>query len=785
MKPTVDQLVRKAISLAGRGQSAEAADIFRAVLDRFPNNKKARDGLAALAPKASAPSEGEVQQLLALYRQGRLADVIAQAQALIALHPASVFLHNIMGAAQAGAGEPAAAVASYDKAIALKPDFAAAYSNRGVALHELGRLDEALSSHDAALRIAPGDAEAHSNRGNVLQALNRPTDALAAYAAAIRVKPDHAEAHSNRGILLKALGELEAALEHVDRAIALKPGLASAHCNRGAVLLALGRAGEAVASCDQAIVLNPGFADAHNNRGAALLALGEPQPAADSFDAAIALRPGYADAFYNRGNALQELKRLDEALDSYRQAVRFGTVEAEASNQILYLKARICEWPVDGDGEVPVQDSVTPFAMLIVEDDAARHLQRSQAFSRARYPAAAAPPAVVATPDSASRLRIGYFSADFHDHATMYLMARLFELHDRRRFEIHAFSYGPDRRDAMRARLVDAVDGFHEVSALDDPAIAALAREHGIDIAIDLKGHTQHARLGIFAQRAAPVQIGYLGYPGSTGADFIDYLIADRIVIPQDHRRFYSEKVIALPDSYQVNDDRRAISAARADRASHGLPEQGFVFCSFNNVYKISPQTFDIWMRLLDQVEGSLLWLLGDNIWAEANLRREAEARGIDARRLVFAGRAALPDHLARHRCADMFLDSFNVNAHTTASDALWAGLPVVTRLGESFPARVAASLLHAVGLPELVTGTAAAYEVLALNLARDPDRLAALRARLSANRLTSPLFDTARFTRHIEQGYRLAHDRYRQGLRPDHIDVPAHDAAGKGRMAA
>ena len=786
MKPSIDQLLRKAASLSARRQDAEAAEIYRAILARFPANRKAQDGLAALAPRPSEPSDGEVQQLLALYRQGRLGDVIALAAALITVHPGSVFLHNIAGAAQAGAGQIEAAVASYDAAIALKPDFAAAYSNRGLALLELQRFDDALASLDRAISLDPGDAETHSNRGSALQKMGRADDALAGFDMAIALAPLYAEAHGNRGILLKDMGRLDEARDAIDRAIALKPDFAAAHSNRGLVMLALGRPDEAVADSDRAIALNPGFAEAHCNRGVALFALGRPQDAIDSYDAAIALRPGHGDAHYNRGNALQELKRLDAALDAYRSAVACDAGQAEAANQIVYLQARLCDWSGDAPPapcpEQIARDAVTPFAMLIAEDDAARHLLRSQAFSARRHGHARAAPAFAAA--TGARLKIGYFSADFHDHATMYLMARLFELHDKSRFEVHAFSYGPAKQDAMRARLVDAVDAFHDVPHLDDGSIAALSRQQGIDIAVDLKGHTQHARSGLFAHRAAPVQIAYLGYPGSMGADFIDYMIADPVVIPAGHRRFYSEKIIALPDSYQVNDEQRAIADGPADRAAHGLPEDGFVFCSFNNNYKIAPDSFDIWMQLLAKVDGSVLWLLNDNVWAEANLRREAGARGIDPARLVFAGRAALPEHLARHRCADLFLDTFNVNAHTTASDALWAGLPVLTRLGDSFASRVAGSLLHAVGLPELVTGSAAAYEALALDLATDGGRLAALRDRLAANRSTMPLFDTARFARHIERAYELAHARYRDGLAPDHIDVPAEWPAER-RIAA
>jgi len=378
------------------------------------------------------------------------------------------------------------------------------------------------------------------------------------------------------------------------------------------------------------------------------------------------------------------------------------------------------------------------------------------------------------TPDTARhRIRLGYFSADLYHHATANLMAGLFEQHDRSCFEVIAFSFGPSKADAMRRRLEGAFDQFHDVGYLSDSGIAELATRIGIDIAIDLKGFTQHARSGIFAQRVAPLQVNYLGYPGTMAADYIDYLIADQDVIPSGHTAHYREKIVWLPHCYQVNDDRRALADDTFNRRGAGLPEQGFVFCCFNNNWKITPAVFSLWMQLLQRVPGSVLWLLEDTPLAAANLRRAAAAHGIAAGRLVFAPRMSLDQHLARHRVADLFLDTLPYNAHTTASDALWAGLPVITRQGETFASRVAASLLKAVGLPELITASADAYLALALELANDAPRLAALHQKLADNRLVQPLFDTRLFARHIEAGYTAMWQRYQAGLPPDHITVP------------
>jgi predicted O-linked N-acetylglucosamine transferase (SPINDLY family) len=369
-------------------------------------------------------------------------------------------------------------------------------------------------------------------------------------------------------------------------------------------------------------------------------------------------------------------------------------------------------------------------------------------------------------------MRIGYFSSDCHDHATMFLMAGLFEEHDRTRFEVTVFSFGLASQDAMRQRLLAGVERFIDVREKSDQEVVALARSLELDIAVDLKGFTSGARTELFALRVAPIQVSYLGYPGTMGVPYMEYLIADHTLIPAPSRVHYSEKVVYLPDSYQVNDSRRAIAARVFTREQVGLPAQGFVFCCFNNSYKILPAVFDVWMRLLQRVPGSVLWLLQDNAGAMQNLYQEAQRRGVDPSRLVFATRLGHSEHLSRQRLADLFLDTLPYNAHTTASDALWSGLPVLTCMGESFAARVGASLLKAVGLPELISENLAQYEALAVQLASQPQRLAALRERLAANRATAALFDTRRFTRNLERAYAQILQRHRDGLPPDHIEV-------------
>ena len=523
--------------------------------------------------------------------------------------------------------------------------------------------------------------------------------------------------------------------------------------------------------------LQPGYPEGQNNLGATLKDLGRLDEAVAAFERALEIRPDFAETHNNLGNAMKDLGRPDLAVESYRRALAVRPLYPSARAQMLNQLAHMCDFDAveAAAAEIPglTGAGVPTFAMLPLEDAPERRLEHARNHAR-RFATISTPAPPLPLAGRPERLRIGYFSADFHSHATMHLMGHLFELHDRDRFSIHAYSFGPDRDDAQRQRLVAAVDSFEDVRSLSDEAIAALARRDGIDIAIDLKGYTELSRPGIFAHRPAPVSMAYLGYPGTMGADFIDYIVADEVVLPPQDRAFYSETPAYLPHSYQVNDRTRAISDRVFTRAEQGLPDQGVVFCCFNSSYKISRPAFAIWMRLLKQVKGSVLWLLRSNDWAQTNLRAEATAMGVDPERLVFADPLPQAEHLARQRSADLFLDTFNVNAHTTASDALWAGLPVLTLPGRGFPARVAASLLTAIGLPELIAKTQEDYERLALDLALAPERLAAVKAKLAANRLTTPLFDTAATTRDLESLFDQAYGRYLSGLRPDVLRVAA-----------
>ncbi len=671
------------------------------------------------------------------------------------------------------------AVRLFDRVLALDPHNAAAHCNRGLALHELGLWEAALSSFDRAIALKPDYAVAHYNRGNTLKRVGEARAALASYSLAITHQRDFSQAHYNRAVVLQELGDWDAALAAYEQTIALQANFADAHYNRAVVLQALGSWTAAVEGYDKVIALAPRFAAAYSNRGVVLNCLNQPAAALDSLNHAIAIAPDLASAHVNRGQVLCNLKRYADSLASFDRALALGSKATGLHGSRRHVKMQLCDWQEYAVEQRDLEERLArhepaapPFHALVTCHSAAVQRSAAESWIRQEHPAPAGVPAL-ARYQRADKIKIGYFSADFHDHATLYLMARLFELHHLDSFEISIFSYGPDRRDGMRARLKAACSRFYELSGESDAAIARRARELQIDIAVDLKGLTQFSRPGIFARRAAPIQVSYLGYPGTMGADFMDYLIADRMLIPEGFECHYREKLIFMPHSYQVNDATRTIADVIFTREQLGLPQGGFVFCCFNNPFKITPQTYRLWMRILQRVTGSTLWLFEDNAVAVDNLRREAANHGVDPARLVFAPFMSLPLHLARHRAADLCLDTFPYNAHTTASDALWAGLPVLTKAGETFASRVAGSLLTAVGLPELITSSDDHYEQMAIELAADPQRLSGLKEKLRERRLNSPLFDTSLFCKHLESAYRLIYERHLAELPTAHIYVP------------
>jgi predicted O-linked N-acetylglucosamine transferase (SPINDLY family) len=591
---------------------------------------------------------------------------------------------------------------------------------------------------------------------------------------ALQVDPAHGATHVNLSAVYQALKEPRRALEHADRALALGVTRPEIHNNRAMALNALHRFAESIDSASRAIALRPDYPEAYNNLGVAWHGAGELSKAVVGFRQALALRPDYDKALANLGAALQACGQFEEALVCFERALTLKPDADELAGLVLHLRMRLCRWQGLEARLTRLRRDVErglavapPFAVLSLFDDPALHRQAAL-LEACKHREAHPKHREVAIHQ---KIRVGYFSADFYNHATTHLIAGLIAAHDRERFEILGFSFGPQKDDSESKRIRERFDRFFECRSMSDDAVAEQARTLALDIAVDLKGYTQDSRPGIFAAQAAPVQVNFLGYPGTMSAAFMHYLIGDEVVIPPEHRQHYDERVVFMPYSYQVNDAaRERPSPDRCpSRVALGLPKQGFVFCCFNNSFKITPAVFASWMRILRAVEGSVLWLLADNPAMQKSLRAEAVSRSVDPDRLVFAPRVTITEHLARHFAADLFLDTTPYNAHTTASDALWMGLPLVTRLGESFPARVAASLLNAANLAELVTRTEAEYEALAIGLATDRARLARLRTRLEQQRTTSPLFDTVNYARHLESAFATMVTLQRSG-------VSAHD---------
>jgi len=512
-----------------------------------------------------------------------------------------------------------------------------------------------------------------------------------------------------------------------------------------------------------------------NIQGAVLKGLGQLDLSVDAFNKALAIKPDYADAHYNMGLVLQEQGKLEEAIEAYNKALAIKPDYAGALSQAYSVGSLMSDWAYISTLEnrllaSKLDGKQSVYGLLALADKPSMHLEKTNGLTLEKYKNT---PKFATKPfQKSKRIKLGYFSSYFRSHPVSILSTQMLEYTNREQFELFAFHYGPDSDDPYNLRLRDTFDHFINVSKMTDKEVAELAYQKGIDIAIEFNGFMRDGRVGILAHRPAPVQINYLAYPGTMGADFYDYIIGDHVVIPEDQKHNYAENIIYLPDGYMPQDNTRGLSNKPISRTDCGLPKNGFVFCCFNNSFKISPQEFDIWMRLLNKIEGSVLWLLKANKWSENNLRNEASKRGVDADRLVFADKLPLEEHLGRLRLADLFLDTFNFNAHTTASDALWAGIPVVTKIGKSFAARVAGSLLTAIELPELITTTEQEYEALALSLASNPKTLTSIKKKLAEKKNSAPLFDTEKYTKNLERAYVQAYQRYADGLPPAEFKV-------------
>ena len=572
--------------------------------------------------------------------------------------------------------------------------------------------------------------------------------------------------------------DFSTALDFINKAIKINPNFAEAYNEQGNALNELKKLEEAIKSYNNAININPKYADAYYNKGLVFHELKKLESAVQNYDKAIKINPKHIMSHNNKGFALQQLKKVDASLKSYNEAYKINPNFNFLFGKLIHTKNKLCKWETFDEDMNSLKEKLNknkvaslPFSILSLYDSPLLQRKTSEMYIKETFPKKN-----ISKPITKSlankKIRLGYYSADFYNHAMSYLLAKLFELHDKSKFEIIAFSFSPERDDEMSKRISNAFDQFIKVNFKTDKEISELSRELKIDIAIDLMCFTTNSRTGIFSEKCAPIQINYLGYPGTSGANFIDYIIADKNLIPKKNQKYYSENIIYLPNTYQVRDSTQKISNKIFTKDELGLPKNSFVFCCFNQNYKITPSVFDIWMRLIRKVEKSVLWLIKDNDVAVYNLKKEAEKRGVKSDRIIFAKHMPVSEHLARHKIADLFVDTFPYTAHTTCSDALWSGLPVITRTGQSFASRVAGSLLNAVNLKELITKTEKEYEDLILKLAKNPNQLKEIKNKLKKNRLKTPLFDAKLFTKNIESAYTMMHEKYLKNLPLENIEI-------------
>jgi len=730
----------------------------------------------------SIPDHSDALHLLAMVyaSQSKHKEAIDCYKNVLKLNPNDASVLSNFGVSLSAISKVKEALSIFKKSLEINPNSPESWYNAGNTLCDLGEHEEALFYYEKSIKINPNYYQAHNNYGKAFFDLNRNIEALAYYDKALEINQSFPDCLINKGEVLRSLKRYDEAITQYDQALSLKPDYAEAWSNKGVTLHELKRYHEAISHYDQALSLKPDYAEAWSNKGVTLHELKRYHEAIAHYDQALSLKPDYAEAWSNKGVTLHELKRYDEAITHYDQALRIKPNINWIYGNLVHTKIQICSYSDLTDRIKYISKKVMenqkisqPFASLAFSDDAQLHKKSSEIYAQDRYPINSFLGDIPRS-SKKEKIRIAYFSPDFRNHPISLLTSELFELHDRSKFEVFAFSLqGTSFKDEISLRLRSSFDRFIDVEDMPDLEIAQLSRELMVDIAIDLAGPTKYSRTGIFSYGVAPIQVNWLGYPGTVGADFMDYIVADKIVIPMAHRQFYTEKVAYLPNTYMVDDSRRIASSRVFTREECGLPENAFVYCCFNNDYKFNPQILDRWANILLSVENGILWISENNEYFKVNIKNEFEKRGIDPFRIIFAQRVELmADHLARYALADLFLDTHPYNAHTTAIDSLKSGVPVLTLKGQSFASRVAASLLHAIQLPELITTSEAEYELLAIELASNPRRLADLKKKLLFNHSICSLFDTQLFTKNLETLYAQMYQRYHAGLPPDCIII-------------
>ncbi len=628
-------------------------------------------------------------------------------------------------------GETNSSIETICKAISINPNNLEAHRNLAIIYKKIGKLNEAINSFDNAIKIDPNNAEIYNHKGYLLIKLNQHDLAIESWNKALEIKPDYFEVYNNLGNAYNITRKINYALDCYNNAIKINPNYAEAYINRSIIL---------------------------NNKNELDLAL-------DDCNKAIKIKPNSAEAYNNRGIILSKLNKIEFALESYKKAFSINPNLDFLHGSLVYCKMNLCEWDnLDNDlkslnkGINEGKTIATPYSTIHFFDSPNIQRKCAENFVKKKYEININNNLIFKK--DKQKIRLGYYSADFCHHPTSLLISELLEQHDKTYFELYGFYFGNIKKDEMLDRTSKAFKKFYNVSDMSDHEISKMSRNLKIDIAIDLMGFTEKNRFGIFVEKCAPIQVNYLGYPGTTGSNYIDYIIADKKLISDENQKYFSEKIIYLADTYQANDTKKKISNKVFNRNDFNLPKNSFVFCCFNKTQKITPHVFDIWMKILNKVNNSVLWLLEDNKISNENLKKEAIKRNVDAQRIIFAKKTILSEHLARHKLADLFLDTFIVGAHTTCSDSLWSGLPVLTKVGSSLASNVSSSLLSAIDLNELVTNSDTEYENLAVELAKNPQKIDKIKNKLLKNILVKPLFNTQLFTKNIESAYKKIYER-------------------------
>jgi protein O-GlcNAc transferase len=730
--------------------------------------------------------QDSINDLLGLHRLGRYADMEVRARAALKSFAGTAILRELLGIALAAQRRFADALPHFERAARDHPGDPQFWDNLALCQCELKQYATAEQSLRRSLALQPGSIEALVALGRVLHLHKRHEEAREALERVLTLAPGHPAAHYHLGEALTGLDQLEQAEQHLRLALAAEPNVAATHNALASVLLRQGLHSQAEQSFRDAIVLDPTSPFSHANLALVLSRQGRDAEAADAARSALAAAGGLDRALDDDNLDLMDLianvldggGATDEALQIFKAGIARNN-DPRRAIWAIYAARRACDWDFTARLEPqacriaevtgPVDESAPWRLLFLVGASAAQQLATARR-SAQRIADALPRPLRASRTAPRERIRIGYLSGDFYNHPVSHLMAGVIERHDRARFEVIGYDFSPPADDDYRRRFETAFDRMVPIKDMSDRASAELIVRDEIDIAIDLAGWTKRTRPAVLAARPAPVQLQWLGYPGTLGAPWIDYIVADRVLIRREDEHYFSEKIIRLPHTYQANDKR--VTAETQGRSAYGLPENVVVFCSFNGAFKLTPDMFDCWLKLLGAVDRSVLWLLKPEDMARQALAARAASRGIDPARLVFAPMVAPSEHLARMAQADLALDCFPYGSHTTASDALWAGVPLVALSGDTFASRVSASILTAAGLPELITCSLADYYGLACRLAGDPDELKRLKARVQALRTSGPLFDTALFTRDLERAFMAIWARHRGGLPPDHITL-------------